>query len=272
MNKTRAIQASVVLVVAIACWLIFSPDSPEMPEVPLGVEHAVTITYTGSELAVKPYRFGVPVNLRIAEVTEIDGVRTYDIRYMLNTGGEFDITEYLGTKDGTVLSDLPQFKVFGLDQLSQNMDQRVEAIEEMGIDIWPYYYQTMGAIVAAWIVWFLLLVFWGRKKPELLEESVAVETFYDVLQSFLIQIEDGSIDDKGKAQFEMLVIHWWRDQLGYADLDMHDVMHKIGSDATSGSAFQVVEQWLHNPKASVSVDELLESLRPFSVRPEPAVS
>jgi hypothetical protein len=269
MNRNVSVIIAVLLVAGVAVWwLNRAHETGAIPEVPLGVEHAVTITYSGAELMVQPYRFGVPVNLRIAKVTEANGVRTYDIRYMLNTGGEFDITEYLATKDGSALTDLPQFNVMGLEHLSQNMDQRIEQVEAMGIDIWHYYYQCMGAVVGLWIIWLLLLIFWGREKPEVVEDAAPVETFYDVLGAFLRQIESKSIDDKGKAQLEMLLINWWRDQLGYADLEMHEAMRRIGSDSASAAAFNKIQQWLHNPKNSVSVDELLESLRPLSVKPE----
>ena len=38
--------------------------------VPLGVEQAAIVTYSGPLLAVAPYKWGVAVNVRIAEVTE----------------------------------------------------------------------------------------------------------------------------------------------------------------------------------------------------------
>ena len=37
--------------------------------VPLGVEQAAIITYSGPGLVVKPFRYGVAVNVRIAQVT-----------------------------------------------------------------------------------------------------------------------------------------------------------------------------------------------------------
>ncbi|MFT5126981.1 MAG: hypothetical protein ACI8W8_000580 [Rhodothermales bacterium] len=116
----------------------------------------------------------------------------------------------------------------------------------------------------------LLLIFWRREKPEQLEEIVPVETFYDALEAFLRQIEDKSIDDKSKAQLEMMLIGWWRDQLGYTGMEMRQVVREIGKDATAAPAFKKVQQWLHNPQNAVSVDELLASLRPYSVKPEGA--
>lgn len=270
MNKKITFTALGLLVAAVAVyWLLREPDTgSKLPEVPLGVEHAVTISYSGSELIVKPYKFGVPVNLRIANISETDGVRTYDVRYMLNTGGEFDITQFLGTKDGSTLDDLPQFKVIGLEYMSQQMDQRIEQVEEAGIDIWHYYYECIGAVIILWVICLFLLIFWGREKPELIAEVAPAETFHDKLLGFLNQIDQKSIDEKDKAQLEILLINWWRDQLGYKELEMHQVMREIGNDAASASTFNLVQQWLHKPDHSVSIKELVESLRLLSVKPE----
>jgi hypothetical protein len=269
MNKKLTAILSLLLLAGIAVWWLYhAPDDGSIPEVPLGVEHAVTITYSGSELIVQPYRFGVPVNLRIAKVIEKDGVRTYDIRYMLNTAGEFNISQYLATKDGSELTDLPEFKVLGLGHMSQNMDQRIQQVETMGIEIWHYYYECMAAAVTLWLVWLLLLIFYGREKPEIPEDTAPIETFYDVLSAYLAKIEDKTLDAKGKAQLEMLMINWWRTQLGYPDMEMRKVIRHIRKDAVSASAFDTVQQWLHNPQNSVSVDELLARLRPFSVNPQ----
>jgi hypothetical protein len=268
MNKKPTLILALLLLAGLVAWLLRRPsESGKIPEVPLGVEHAVTITYSGPELIVQPYRFGVPVNLRIARVIENDGLRTYDIRYMLNTAGEFDICKYLAAKDGSQLTDLPAFKVLGLGHLSQNMDQRIQEVETMGIDIWHYYYECIAAVITLWLIWLLLLIFYGREKPELPEEAVPVETFYDVLSAYLAKLEDKTLDDKGKAQLEMLLINWWREQLGYGDLEMHEVVRRIGRDSSAAPAFHAIQQWLHNPRNSVGTDELLASLRPYSVKP-----
>jgi hypothetical protein len=264
-NEKIAIGAAVAALLAVILWYIFRDRTPE---VPLGVEHAVTIAYSGPELTVAPYKFGVPVNVRIAEVIENDGIRTYDIRYMLNTGGEFNIIEYLTTKDGSSTEELPSFTVRGIESLSQQMDQRIETIEESGIQIWHYYYETMTAIIALWIACLFLLIFWKRDKPKAALEVESAPSFYELMGSFLDQIEKKTIDDKTKAEMEMLVIRWWRDQLGYSDLEMREVMRRLREDKNASTAFTRLQEWIHNPKHSVNLEELLESLRPLSVKPE----
>ena len=63
------------------------PKQPESVNVPLGVEQAAIVTYSGPPIAVAPYKWGVAVNVRIASVTEQPGARIYDVRYIVNRAG-----------------------------------------------------------------------------------------------------------------------------------------------------------------------------------------
>ena len=63
---------ALLLVVALPlAWWLTRED--ELLNVPLGVEQAAIITYGGPELAVKPFKWGVAVNVRIAQVTGAPG-------------------------------------------------------------------------------------------------------------------------------------------------------------------------------------------------------
>ena len=48
-----------------AIWFFTRPD-PDTMRVPLGVEQAAIVTYSGPNLTVAPYKWGVAVNVRIA--------------------------------------------------------------------------------------------------------------------------------------------------------------------------------------------------------------
>ena len=270
MSKRRKMTIGVgalVLLAGLTVWYVLHNRDRDL-EVPLGVEHAVTIAYSGPELAVKPYRFGVPVNVRIANVMEKDGVRIYDIRYILNTGGEFNIMDYLTTTDGSTAEELPPFMVKGAESLSQQMDQRIERIEESGIEIWHYYYETMAAVIAVWVGWLLLLIFWRRPKPDAEIEVVQEPLFQELMARFIEQIENKNIDDENKARMEMLVIQRCRDHLGLTNLDMDEVVRRIGKDEKTSRAFNKLQQWLHDPKYSVGVEEMVETLRPLTAQLE----
>jgi hypothetical protein len=76
-------------VLAAVWWFLRDDDSLK---VPLGVEQAAIITYGGPGLLVKPFRYGVAVNVRIAQVTEREGMKVYDVRYLVNREGEHDLS------------------------------------------------------------------------------------------------------------------------------------------------------------------------------------
>jgi hypothetical protein len=97
------------LAVIVAGWWCFRQE--DNLKVPLGVEQAAIITYSGPGLIVKPFRYGVAVNVRIAQVAEHSGAKVYDVRYLVNREGEHDLIAYLMSDNGGALSGLPSFKV-----------------------------------------------------------------------------------------------------------------------------------------------------------------
>ena len=125
------------VVVALAVWLIFfrPPKSPDSLNVPLGVEQAAIVTYSGPPVAVTPYKWGVAVNVRIAKVIEQPGTRIYDVRYIVNRAGTFDLKDYLTAEDGSRLDGLPSFKFSGDPKLSKNLDTRIQETEEVSVDV-----------------------------------------------------------------------------------------------------------------------------------------
>jgi hypothetical protein len=253
--------------IGVALLIFFLPRENEAgaPEVPLGVEHAVTIAYNGPELDVKPYRFGVPVNLRIAGSVKEGQFTIYDVRYLLNAGGEFDITEFLRAKDGSSVDDLPEFKVIGLEKLSQGMDTHIEQVEEMGVQIWHYYYEVMAMVMALWIIWLFLLIFYGHPKKETPVEAEPELPFEERLMEYVKKMEAGSLDDMAKARLEILLLSWWRQKLDLSHKSMSETSRDIKESPECGAAAKLLEKWIHAPASDELSQEVAASLKPFTV-------
>ena len=151
-----------VLVVAgsLAWWL----RREDNLNVPLGVEQAAIITYTGPGLVVKPFHWGVAVNVRIAQVTQHGASKVYDVRYLVNIEGDHDLIGYLMTDNGTALTGLPSFKVHGDPKLSKELEARVRETEAVGIEVRGHYKATLVVLFILWIGWLLMLIFYGRAK------------------------------------------------------------------------------------------------------------
>src|SRR5436190_13670711 len=153
-EKRRAEIIFVISVlVLIAAWYFWPKKESDSLNVPLGVEQAAIVTYSGPSVAVTPYKWGVAVNVRIAKVTEQPGTRIYDVRYIVNRAGTFDLKDYLTAEDGSRLDGLPSFKFNGDPKLSKELDNRIKETEEVSVDVVGHYYTTLVGSGIFWIVW-----------------------------------------------------------------------------------------------------------------------
>lgn len=254
-----------VAVVAIVLTIVLWPRDKGPLEVPLGVEHALALTCSGPELAVKPYGYGVAVSLRIANVKEADGRRTYDIRYMLNRGGTYNITEYLTTVEGTDPAGLPAFPVRGLEALSEGVDKRIQELSAVRIGIWHYYYETMAVVIALWVAWLGLILFWPRQRDAVVEAAgPVIDAFPDRLRAYLRRADEGTLTEADKARLEMMLIDHWRRRLAITDMRMHAAVRRIGHDPRFGRDYAALCDWLHNPASRISSAQFIEQFDPYT--------
>ena len=257
----------------IAAAVYFRPKPPvDSVDIPLGVEQAAIITYSGPKLTVAPYKWGAAVNVRIAGVTDRDGVRIYDVRYLVNRGGVFDLKDYLTAEDGSALEGLPSFRFHGDPKLSKELDARIRETEEARIDVGGNYYATLAGLAAFWIVWLLLLIFWRRpKKMERAVTTVQEPTLVEQLRAALAELESGTMDAAGKARLEMLLLRRWREELALGSLPMHAARGEMERSEKTGSLLRQIEHWIHHRASSVKREEIAAALQPW-VREEAAAT
>ncbi|NBV49003.1 MAG: hypothetical protein EBR95_08220 [Verrucomicrobia bacterium] len=245
-------------VLAVVWWFLREDDSLK---VPLGVEQAAIITYGGPGLVVKPFRYGVAVNVRIAQVTELAGMKVYDVRYLVNREGEHDLTQYLMSDDGTVLSGLPSFKVQGDPKLSKELEARVKETEAIGIQVWGHYRATLWALSVFWIGWLFLLIFWKRPRQPVVVAPKAPLTVAEQLQALLGELEQGGLTAEQKARLEMLLLRLWREGLVPSDAPMAEVLSAVARAETTGEALVRLQRWLHRPGSGVVDAEIADIIR-----------
>jgi len=254
----------------LAAWWFLSRDDDL--KVPLGVEQAAIITYSGPGLVVKPFRYGVAVNVRIAQVTERGGAKVYDVRYLVNREGEHDLIEYLMSDNGTALSGLPSFKVKGDPKLSKELEARVKETEDIGIEVRGHYQATLVALFVFWILWLLALIFWRRPQKPAPVPPKAPLTVAEQLRLLLAELEQGGLDAAQKARLEMLLLRCWREGLVPADAPMAEVLAAIARGERTGEALGNLQRWLHRPGSGVADAEVAAIIRnhltaPPAVRP-----
>jgi hypothetical protein len=245
-------------VLAAVWWFLREDDSLK---VPLGVEQAAIITYGGPGLLVKPFRYGVAVNVRIAQVTEREGMKVYDVRYLVNREGEHDLSEYLISDDGAALSGLPSFKIQGDPRLSKELEARVKETEDIGIQVWGHYRATLWGLGVFWVGWLLLLIFWRRPRKPVVVPAKPPLTVAEQLQVLLGELEQGGLSAEQKARLEMLLLRSWREGLVPADAPMAAVLAAVARGERTGEALLRLQRWLHRPGSGVVDAEIVTIIR-----------
>jgi len=253
-------------VLALVAALFFRPKKPDDSlNVPLGVEQAAIVTYSGPPVAVTPYKWGVAVNVRIAKIVEQPGARIYDVRYIVNREGTFDLKDYLTAENGGHLDGLPSFKFHGDPKLSKHLDARIQETETVTVDVGGHYYAMLAVLGVLWIIWLLLLIFYGRARPPRPVVVPPGPTFAEMLRAFLAQLEAGTLDAEAKAKMEMFLLRRWREELAITDAPMNTALEAISRSDKTGNPLRQLQDWLHRPAPVVKREDIAAMLRSHAV-------
>ncbi|MCL4206515.1 MAG: hypothetical protein KJ000_28870 [Pirellulaceae bacterium] len=238
------------------------PKTYSDTEVPLGVEQAVIIRSGGPRLQARPYRRGASVNLRIANEVQQGDTRIYDIRYVINLPGEFDLTDYLTSTDGRSLDNLPSFRVAGLTSLTKDIETRIQEIETVGIRIWHWYYETLVGLGVVWLVWLMGLIFIGRPpRPKKETPRPPKPSITEQIDRYLRMLADGELSVDDKARLESLLLQDWRERLGMRERRMATACRYIEENSNFGQVYRQLQAWLHNPRAAVGANDFVLTYR-----------
>jgi hypothetical protein len=229
-------------------------------EVPLGVEQAVIVRYSGPRLEAQPYRRGASVNLRIADQVQKGHVLVYDIRYVISLPGEFDLTKYLTSTDGQPIDDLPPFLVRGLTSLTKDIETRIQEIEKVDVTIGHRYYESLAGLGIFWAAWLAGLIFVGRpKRLPLPPPPPRQPSRVEEIDRLLAALARGELTIADKSRLEALLLSHWREQLGLSGQRMADSCRRIEASREWGAVYGKLQAWLHNPGARVSSEEFVDS-------------
>lgn len=265
----KKIRWTVLVLLAVLVFIFFYFLRHKIPRVALGVEHAVTIAYSGPELTIVPYKIGVAVNLRIARVIEKKKARIYDIRYIINAPGTFNITEYLTSKDGSPITDLPACQVKGVQHLSEKMERRLKDTEKIMIEIPHMYYEYLTVICILMVIWLLLLIFAGRGRKRQVQQVVHVRSLEEILRAILERMRQGNLSVEEKTELENLLFKIWRQELNLTGQDLYQAVRQIEDNNRTSEAYNQLEYWLHKPVSTISEAEMVQLLTPFSIEKKP---
>jgi hypothetical protein len=262
-HKRLVIGSMVAGIILIFIILNLLPENNVL-RVPMGIEHAVTVTYGGPQLEIKPFKQGVSVNLRIARMVEKNGIRVYDIRYILNDEGEFNLIDFLQSANDESIDDLPAFNVVGISEGALTQDERIQDTEEISVDIKHHYYEYLVLIVLFWLVWLLVLIFYKRPRKA---QNMVIETekkpFAEVLQPYINYLRDGTLNVLGRTELEQLMFYYWKERLNLSGTDMYYIIREIEAATGIGTSYDMLENWLHNPHTKIKDADIVEMLSDY---------
>ena len=257
---------ALLLVVALPlAWWLTRED--ELLNVPLGVEQAAIITYGGPELAVKPFKWGVAVNVRIAQVTGAPGGRVYDVRYLVNREGDYDLRDYLTSASGVVPEGLPVFKFHGDPKMSKELEARIKETEQVGVQVGGRYYTKLIVLGCVWLACLYPLIFWGRPRRVALAPPVPALTEAEELHGLLAKLRAGALDATGQARMEMILLRCWRAGLLRPDAPMAEVLSVVAKDARTAEDLRRLQAWLYRRDSHVTVEEIAALVGPHAQAP-----
>lgn len=258
---------SLVLALPLAWWLT---REDKLLNVPLGVEQAAIITYGGPELAVKPFKWGVAVNVRIAQVTGAPGGRVYDVRYLVNREGDYDLRDYLTSASGVVPEGLPVFKFHGDPKMSKELEARIKETEQVGVQVGGRYYTKLTVLGCVWLACLYPLIFWGRPKRLALAPVSPPLTEAEELHGLLAKLRAGELDTTGQARMEMILLRCWRAGHLRTDAPMSEVLAAVAKDGRSAEDLRRLHAWLYRRDSHVTAEEIAALVAPHAQAPRRA--
>lgn len=263
------VALAVVIVLPLAWWLT---RKDEVLNVPLGVEQAAIITYGGPDLVVKPFKWGVAVNVRIAQVRGVPGARVYDVRYLVNREGDYDLRDYLAADSGVVPEGLPVFRFHGDPKMSKELEARIKETEQVGVQVGGRYYTKLTALGIAWLVCLYPLIFWGRPKRVAPPPAAPAPTQAEELHGLLGRLRDGTLDAAGQARMEMILLRCWRAGLLDASAPMSAALAAVARDGRRGEGLRRLQDWLYRRESAVTPEEIAALVAPHARAPQAPVA
>lgn len=227
---------------------------------PVKVEQLVL---PGTELEAKPISDrDAKLVLRVVSTYPHGTAFRYDLEYYGLEPGQYDLRDYLKRKDASVTDDLPPIpvKIVSVLPAGQILPGELQPVSPP----WVGGYLLVllfGAVV--WIVGLIALIFLGRKKRKTAVRVAEHQlTLAERLQPLVESAVAGRLTLDQQAALERLLLGYWSERLGLADVDPAEAMQRLRSHPEAGQLLRQVETWLHQPGGAREVN-LAQMLAPY---------
>lgn len=204
----------------------------------------------GPRLIARPLDRFADVNVRIADAAEDGPATLYDLRFIAQRAGRFDLRDALERVDGGPISLLPAAPVAVAAKLDPEHDGELIAMQDLTAAPRAGYRTTMIAVASAWLLVPITYFAWRithRQRRVLMAPPPPPPTLADQLAPLVEAARTGRLDTSGRAALERLLLAYWRKRLNLDRLSSRAALDAIKADATAGSLLNALERWLHAP-------------------------
>ncbi|MDA0589258.1 MAG: hypothetical protein O2820_17215 [Planctomycetota bacterium] len=228
------------------------------------------VVLPGPELVAKPIDSEGPMVLRIVNTFPHGSDFRYDIEYYGLEAGKWNLADFLERKDGSEATGLPEI---GVEITTTLPPGQVEpgALEGDTVRGLGGYQIAMILGGVAWVIGLLVILLSGRKKTN---ESNSGESepasLADRLRPVVEQAIAGDLPDERLAELEMMLVAFWRKQLGIEHADADEVIPRLRAHSAAGPLLKQLESWLHRPKSDETVIDVGDLLAPYRELPPDA--
>lgn len=219
----------------------------------IGIEGKVMyrVADGGPRLIARPVDRFADVNVRIADVTDDGKAKLYDLRFIAQREGRFDLRDALERIDGGSMGELPAAPVAVSAILPPEHDGELIAMQDVNAKPKVGYRATMIAVGVVWAMVPLGYMAWRlahRKRREIIVPPAPPPTLADQLAPMVEQARLGRLDVAGRATLERLVLAYWRKRLKLGAVTARAALDQIKADPRAGELLNAVERWLHAPE------------------------
>ena len=248
--------------------IVTTPDVPaQTSTVGFPVEYH-EIVLPGPEVVSRPITDRAQALLvRIDQVYKHGSDFRYNMQVIGLEAGEYDVANFLETKDGSAHPGLPHIalKVESVLPPGQ-IEPHATVVNPTGRG--GYYVPLLVAGGLFWLAGLLAIIFAGHfilGRPGTARQSL---TLADKIRPMLVRAGEGNLDSKAAAELERSLTSFWRRRLRLEHLSPEVLISTLRKHDEAGPLLNQLEAWLHRPDASDTPDleQLLRPYRSFSER------
>lgn len=268
---------ALVLCMTVMVWGADEPVKKNEPvkqvDTTVGVEGQYLFPWSGERVFAKPVNDRAVFLTRIAEIRPVEDTDDgkakvmYDVRYLADMPGEYNLKDYLQDAFGDPVPGLPDMKVTVGELLPETHQGDLEQLEALGIPDLGGYRTALYVIGVLWLIPIIYLLFKKFYKPRPAPPAPVVPppTLAEQLRPIVVKAQSGDLPPEELARLERLLLACWKERLNINEPSMLEEIQMLKANPDAGAILRAVETWLHAPPGTqVDESEINTLLEPYA--------